>query len=205
MSRCDADRRVIREYPDSKYERAYRVAVNERVVDKNFDPLTNQAHEGFKIFTNGFKNKYMTIRDLAESIGKGFPFAACWLKENPEGICVRSNSNFECSDIFAIDIDSGLSLEEAFSIREMNRALMVYTTCSHTENAHRFRIIFPLHCGVTQADEMRAVTSYYINIFGSDANCSDPARGFYGNRNAKIWLLADDEIIQFKDGIKVSQ
>jgi len=126
------------------------------------------------------------------------------LKEDLEGLCIRSNSNFECSDLFAIDIDSGLRLDEAFSIPEIKRALMVYTTCSHTEERHRFRIIFPLHCGVTQADEMRAVTSYYIKIFGSDANCSDPARGFYGNRNAKIWLLPFDEVIQFKDGTRVS-
>src|SRR5690606_4246917 len=56
----------------------------------------------------------------------------------------RAKSNFKSSDFAVLDIDDGLTIQEAEEIiTEANYACLCLPSMSHTEEHHRFRLIFP--------------------------------------------------------------
>ena len=144
MSRLEAEKIVLQENPDASRERLYRVAVNKQILNKNLNPRTGQPHQNFKIFTTSFKNYILTVPEICHYIGKGFSISCCHFLENINGQIYRKTQNFECGELFAIDVDGHLKLEEAFSLPETRQAIILYTTASHTDEQHRFRLIFSL-------------------------------------------------------------
>lgn len=68
-------------------------------------------------------------------------------------------------------------------------ATAIYTTPNHTEDAHRFRIIFVLERTITEASDFSAaVRSLSLRLSG-DGAAVDAARIFYGNTNAKPMIF----------------
>lgn len=94
--------------------------------------------------TSTYQNVDVTQEELADLINEGFAFCAQH-KNN-----YRKSSNFTCSDILAVDIDKGLTLDAALEHNFVKQyAAIVYTTQNHSDDFHRFRIIFKLNKTIT--------------------------------------------------------
>jgi hypothetical protein len=151
--------------------RKLRLSINRRLVDKA--PLSGNA------FTDGFEPHQVDLKGLLGNIViAGYAYSA-------EFRGPRSNSNFKASDLLSVDVDGGMTLDEAVEDPFVAAyATFIYTTVSHTETHHRFRIGFALERTITDAKEMRAATRSLILKFSSDGSTSDPARIWCGNRQA---------------------
>lgn len=99
----------------------------------------------------------------------------------------RSNQDFEGAKIFAVDIDEGLSLQEAIvKVKSLGYQAMIGTTRNHGKEKNgkpacdRYRIIFLLDAVIQKENEYRAVFKTLQSIFPMcDKSCKDPARFFY--------------------------
>lgn len=201
MTRLQAEKMILKENPNAEKERIFRVGINKKIINKNINPKTNEVYKNGLALTNGFKNCLYTLNDIVLHIGKGFPIIFCHLKEDKNGVTYRKQENFICSDMFAVDIDDGMKIETAFEKPETRKALLLYTTASHTQKHHRFRIIFPLPRLIKSLELFRKIIEKFIDIYNADKNCKDPVRAFYGNNNATIYIIPKGEILEFKGGV----
>jgi hypothetical protein len=200
ISRSEADARVISENPTCQRERLYRIAVNNKILNKNLNPVTGNPFENYKTLTTGFKNNFLSLYELAVTIGSGSAIICCNLKEDVNGNTYKKTENFNGSDCLAIDIDDGMTIEEAFSKPETAKSILIYTTVSHTENNHRFRIIFPLPRFIRNRELFTRTVTKFIDIYKADRNCKDPCRSFYGNNFATIFLVSTNQVLKFEKG-----
>ena len=128
--------------------------------------------------TSGFENVEMTQAELAEHINHGYPF--CVQHKNR-----RREANFLGSDILAVDIDRGWRVEEALSNTFVQQqAAILYTTPTHTEAEHRFRIVFQLPRTITDVAEMRLAYTGIVRKFGGDKACKDACHFFFGSKDS---------------------
>lgn len=197
LSRYEAELEIINKYPDEKYEILYRVAINSSITNKNINPITQIPFGDYINYTTYFINYYCSIQELANNILQGNSFMCGHFNSTPEGYCIKKSNNWLGADLFAIDIDKGISISEILSIPEIKDAIMIYTTFNHTENENRFRIIFDLPTYITDANDYQKLINKYITIFKADRQCKDLSRGFYGNTNAYV-LIRDAEDNEFK-------
>lgn len=196
LSRFEAERIVMRQTPELPKERAYRIAINEKVKNKTTD---------YKTLNSNFKNRVLTIKEIADHIGKGFSFIGAEFKTDEKQNIIRNNANWLCSELITLDIDNGLSLEDAFNIEQTEHALLVYTTPSHTPEKHRFRILFDLPYLETNQERYREILKSFIKIYKADEQCKDLARLFFGNTNATIYLIRTGEILTYKNGVCLNE
>jgi len=113
----------------------------------------------------------------------------------------RKDEYFLSRELLMVDIDEGMTIEELLSDQYYNNnAAGFYTTPSHTDDAHRFRILFRLQTPITDSDKLRKLNRALLKVYDqADQSCKDPARLFYGNPNCLIKeksnnLLSDDEV-----------
>jgi hypothetical protein len=159
----------------------FKVAINRKIINKVDGADKNKLHT----LTVAFENVELTVAEFAEQISRGHPFCA-----QHEGR--RKSANFTCSDVIAVDIDKGMLLSEALANSYIQQqAAFLYTTPSHTEEAHRFRIVFVLDRTVTDSVTMRYAYQGLIRKFGSDAACRDACRLFYGSEGAEPIILGN--------------
>ena len=77
------------------------------------------------------------------------------------GLSYDRGINYICSDILAVDIDKGLTLDAALDSEFVkNYAAIVYTTQNHSDDFHRFRIIFELEKTITSKEDMMHAASF---------------------------------------------
>ena len=91
---------------------------------------------------------------------------------------VRKEANFKCSSVLGLDFDDTISLEEAISLFSDYR-FIIGTTRSHTEGAHRFRVMLKLDRVITDPQDYRNIVKHYVSRFHSDPSCKDCARFYY--------------------------
>jgi hypothetical protein len=191
ISRIDAERIILTESPEIPRERAYRVAVNNKVKDKVKD---------FKILNANFENQILTASEIANHIGQGFSIICGEMKTNDSGKIQRKNKNWVCSELIALDIDTGFTIDDVFNLPQTKYALLIYTTPSHTTEHHRFRILFDLPYVEYNQERYTEILRYFIQTFKADRQCSNISRNFFGNSNAKIYILRTSQISQYKNG-----
>jgi hypothetical protein len=83
-----------------------------------------------------FQNLDISVAELATEVSQGHAFCAQHNK-------FRKKENFLQAGFLAVDIDHGLKIGDALShdfVREFGALL--YTSPSHTEELHRFRLVF---------------------------------------------------------------
>lgn len=152
------------------------VAINQRLINKNDRNDTAAFFEGWVDFE-------VTIEELAGAIASGFAFCA----QMKGG--TRKATNFKQCGFLAVDIDDGLPIERIETIDIVNSsATMIYTTASHTEEAHRYRIVFALEEPITDRREYTAALRSLALRTSGDKVATDPARIFYGNDNADVTI-----------------
>ncbi|HRP01653.1 MAG TPA: hypothetical protein PLE30_03295 [Candidatus Kapabacteria bacterium] len=192
-------------------DRVFRVAINDKILNKNLHPETREKLPSFDFLTYGFKNMNLTINQIADMIGKGYAILPSQLIENQDGATHRKTANFKFSELVIIDIDNAdenknklvenyLSVQELLEMPQTRKAIMIYTTPSHTKQWHRLRIVFPLPRLITDPEIYKSTIKEFIKIYKSDQQTSNITNAFYGNHNATIILLSTGEMIQYKKG-----
>lgn len=146
-----------------------KLATNRFIIDKS-TPAMLAVHNGT------FVNINLTAVQLAQRIKMGHAFCAHHKDE------WRKQSNFVASGFLAVDIDHGLTVQNALDDDFVQRyASILYTTASHTEDFPRFRIVFELEVTINDAVKMRNALTGLILRFGGDAACKDACHMFYGS------------------------
>jgi hypothetical protein len=162
-------------------DKKIKIAINNQIIDKVDSSNKSQC----SILTTEFENQELTIEQFAEQINLGHPFCA---QHNGR----RSQVNFICSNVLAVDIDEGMLVSEA---REQpfvrDHAAILYTTPSHTPENQRFRIVFVLEQAITDAAQMRLAHQGLIRKFGGDKSCKDACRIFYGSKGSSPIVLGN--------------
>lgn len=98
----------------------------------------------------------------------------------------RSQKTFASHQIVLVDIDSGMTIEDLLQDEFYQQyAAGYYTTPSHSDALHKFRIIFILDDAMTDAAKLRHLYTGLIRMFGGDQACKDSSRLFYGTINAQ--------------------
>lgn len=94
----------------------------------------------------------------------------------------RSSRDFVSRDLFMIDIDSGMTIQELLNNNFYNEfGAGFYVTPSHTDDHHRFRIMFRTEYSITDAEKAKKIYRALMRIYDyADVACKDPARIFYG-------------------------
>lgn len=103
---------------------------------------------------------------------------------------VRHNDNFVSTDFMSLDIDSGLRIEDAEKrVQSLGVACLCLPSPSHTEAAHRFRLIFPLAKTILNCEDFDSTWDFLQKQFPElDAQCSDYARWYAPSKmEAGFW------------------
>lgn len=103
---------------------------------------------------------------------------------------IRKNDNFMSATGFVVDIDEGLTIEQAkekLNFRNINYALI--TSKRHAENAHRFHILIPFNRKVfTIENYKKTIEKIQTEIFPQlDPNTCDAARFIFGSNTNAIY------------------
>lgn len=106
----------------------------------------------------------------------------------------RLQENFLQADFIALDIDSGLSLEEAEKrCLELNLTVLGAPSTSHKPEAPRFRLIFPLIRTIKTKEEFDATVHKLAESFPEcDNKCLENARFYFAQTMEDgYWLEGD--------------
>lgn len=153
-----------------------KVAINRHVKNK----IARDDKIGWSNATRYFKNLDLTPDEFIGEVTAGFAFCA-WLK-GP-----RKSKNFLCMQVLAVDIDSGLTIEEVLGHPFFQKyGWFIYTTPSHRPEAQRFRIVFLMERPIQTEQQMRLVYTGISRMLGGDRSCTDAARLFYGSENCEV-------------------
>lgn len=92
----------------------------------------------------------------------------------------RHNENFISTDFMSLDVDSGLTIDEAeIRVQKLGIACLCLPSPSHTSEEHRFRLIFPLAKTIYTIEDFDATWDFLQEQFPElDKQCSDPARWY---------------------------
>ncbi|AWN39847.1 plasmid replication protein, CyRepA1 family [Methylobacterium durans] len=157
-------------------DRALKAALNTGFVGKSV------ADNWF--YSHGWVNVELVLAELIRAVQEeGWAFCA-------QHTTPRCSANFVASDLVAVDVDQGTRLEAAMThplVRD--HALCVYTTENHTEDNHRFRVVFATPRTITKAQEMRAATIGATRRLGGDLAAVDPTRISFGNPGAIVHAI----------------
>ena len=103
---------------------------------------------------------------------------------------VRHNDNFVSTDFMSLDIDSGLRIEDAeMRVQSLGLACLCLPSPSHTPEAHRFRLVFPVAKTIFLQEDFDATWDFLQKQFPElDAQCSDYARWYAPSKmEAGFW------------------
>lgn len=154
--------------------RRYKVGINTNIIGKPArDKGVNQASD--------WRCLELTETEFVGHIEVGHAFSAHYR----DGY--RKTTNFICSEVVAADVDGAFTIEEALEQPFINDfASFIYTTPSHSEDRHRFRIVFLLEETITKAADWANCLYGLALKLGSDPSIKDSGRLFYGNPKAMV-------------------
>ncbi|MGD6849614.1 hypothetical protein [Rossellomorea aquimaris] len=123
----------------------------------------------------------INVEELANELGNGKTFVPATFKET-NGVLRRSIENWESQQIFALDFDEGLRLDEASKDEFLiENAVFLYTTFSHTQEQHKFRVVFVLDYPVYEYQQFQNLMNKLLSLYPyADQSCKDGSRLFFG-------------------------
>lgn len=102
----------------------------------------------------------------------------------------RRESDFISTDLIAFDIDSGMTISEAENVvNKLGITALCLPSTSHAEDAHRFRLIFPLSRTIRNSEDYRVTYSKLAENFPVDPACKDLSRFYYGSKMTDGFFL----------------
>lgn len=169
-------------------EKPLRISVNPRIFNKN-------ECDDFEAFVQGWENKELTIVQLAGWVKDGYAYCSALSG-------YRSAKAFTASGVLSVDVDEGMTWEEAKKHPLVkSSATMMYTSASHTNENHKFRIVFALEEPIVDASKMKAATRSLALRLSGDPSVTDPSRLFYGNKGCHFELFNNGLAIEEVDGL----
>ena len=138
---------------------------------------------------NRLSQTTISIRELADNMASGCSFKCAYLNGT-------KNTDFVSQQLFGLDFDHGITIDEALHKCEMLGIMPVfgYTTFSHTSENHRFRLIFCNNKVIYDAGERRKIQLSLMKAFGfADPACKDETRMFFGGRS--LIMFNEDNVI----------
>lgn len=154
---------------------------NEVLVSINKNIREKHLRGDKRYYASGWEPFIISIEQLAIAIKAGFAYAATF-KDGE-----RSAKNFTGTNIVSVDVDNGPKLQEALDDPWCKDHLaMFYTTPSHTEQHHRYRLVFRLPEIIKNTSEFKNIARALCLRFDGDLKATDPAQPFYGNSSALI-------------------
>lgn len=153
------------------------VAINRQFKNK-------PASADFGRLNRTFENVELSLAELAAEIQQGHVFCAQHKNGN------RKSANFTGSGLLAVDVDHGLTTQKALEhpfVQQFGGFL--YTTVSHSQEEHRFRVVFELEAPITDRTRMEQALSGLILKLGGDAACKDACRMFFGNTSTTVTMI----------------
>lgn len=160
--------------------------------DFSYNPkIKNKSCPDKREFVN-FPSLSGSIDDLVRIISSGKAFSPSVFSKGTRGA-----NNFVKCDILAIDIDNTdddqgynakFTLEDAQNHPFIKKYGIIYTSPSHKDTHHKFRIIFVLPYSLDNPELVKENLKLIDEILGGDVidkACIDVARLFYGNDNAQ--------------------
>ena len=186
-----------------------KVAINRSWKDKaiHFDDNIPDEHPDWERQGNisqNWINVEVDLQHLFDNIHRGYAVNGHLLTKDGEYVIddpvgYRAEQNFVVSNVVLVDIDHGMTLAEALSHPfYQSYGTGAYTTSSHTEEDHRFRLVFRTQEEINNGPYMRRIRAALNDIFGGDRKTVDAARAFFGN--AGCWYeLNEDRFIPSKE------
>lgn len=100
----------------------------------------------------------------------------------------RKDENFVSRQLIMVDIDEGMTIQELLNNEFYNEyGAGFYTTARHTDDKHRFRIMFVTELPVFDNLIMKKLIRGLLVVFQSgDVSCKDASRLYYGTINCAI-------------------
>jgi hypothetical protein len=184
--------------------RLYRACVNFSIINKNLNAMTKKPNTNFIDLTNNFQNVEVDLWTLINIISSGHSVIFAHLREDQDGTIKRKSENFLCAELLALDFDTNVTIEEVLQMELSKRAILLYTTCSHTDQAHRFRLVFDTKLCFKNSLEYRQVIEGFQDYYQfADKSCKDVTRVFYGNNQAVIYDLLNGEIYDYSKQVQI--
>jgi hypothetical protein len=93
---------------------------------------------------------------------------------------VRLDENFVSADFMGIDVDNGLTIAQAEErVQKLGLACLCLPTPSHSDEHHKFRLVFPLAKTILNHQDFDATWDWLFERFPElDEKCSDLCRWF---------------------------
>lgn len=125
------------------------------------------------------KETEISIEDLAVALANGATFKP--------SVLVNGNKaeNWHCQQLFGLDFDDGTEIEEAYNkaVELGIKPCFIYTTFSHTETHHKFRMIFCNDTVITDGDLRDRLQATLMGVIGGvDEVCFNRDRLFFGGK-----------------------
>ena len=119
-------------------------------------------------------------KELAKSLANGQTMVLGVMRNE-----VRKKVNLNYQEVIALDFDDNTTIEEIESNEFIKQnASFIYTTFSHTEGHHKFRVVFFLENKLTNNEQVLEVYNKLFEMFPTaDVNCKDSSRLFFGGKS----------------------
>ncbi len=122
---------------------------------------------------------------LANEIITGKSFVPAYL-EKKNGIIKRQAKYWTNQELVCLDFDEGLSLKEGLELFK-NSAMFIYTTLSHSDSQHKFRVVMRTNELMTNPSDYESTYDYWLNKYPMcDSQCKDISRIFFGGKDLYV-------------------
>ncbi|WP_287713001.1 hypothetical protein [Blautia sp.] len=165
--------------------------MSENKIKCTFSAVRHERKPEPKLVQMDLKPTDITIEDLADALCNGASF-------RPAVLYGRKASDWKQQQLFGLDFDHNATIEEKY-----NKALslgltpcFLYTTFSHNENEHKFRMIFCNDSVINDGDYRDKLQATLMGIIGDvDVVCKNRDRLFYGGKGKMVLYPAYDSRI----------
>ncbi len=167
----------------------FQLSVNRHHHDKD---VKNPLH-----YRNGFQSEQLTIDGLAEVVTQGYAWSCATYDQS-----MRSKANYQQAQLLALDIDNGLTLNDALNnpfVKQYGQ--LIYTSASHqkpkgdTPPCDRYRIVFSANQPIKDIDTYEQLVKAVMgHLPSADEACKDASRYWAGNSQAKIFILDGESL-----------
>lgn len=167
------------------------VYLSENKIKCTFSAIRHERKPEAKQVQVDLKPTDITIEDLAEALCNGASF-------RPAVLYGRKANDWKQQQLFGLDFDHNTTIEEKYS-KALSLGLtpcFLCTTFSHTENEHKFRMIFCSDSVIKDGDYRDKLQATLMGVIGDvDVVCKNRDRLFYGGKGKKVLYPAYDSRI----------
>jgi hypothetical protein len=141
----------------------------------------------------------ISVQELAQELVKGKAFAPAYFKEK-YGNIRRKREYWYSQEVIALDFDSGITVEEALN-EFASTGSFIYTTFSHSDKNHKFRVVFVLDEILTDFERCSQLIKNLLRKYPmADPKCNEPHRLFYGGK--ELYKINFDNRLSVSEGIQ---